>query len=49
MSSVDEKSDPRGACVAAEVAVTEEEYEVAEDALLEALSRVRMHKEGRFE
>jgi ribosomal protein S20 len=36
-----EKTHPRPAIRAAEVAVSEEEYDVAEDAVLEALSRIR--------
>lgn len=35
------KEDPRGALIAAEVALVEDDLETAEDAILEALSRVR--------
>ena len=41
--------NPRGAIQAAEIAVAEEEYESAEDALLEALSRVRKAKSDELE
>lgn len=37
--------EPRGAILAAEIAVSEGDLECAEDALLEALSRVRHSKE----
>lgn len=38
--------DPRSAIVAAEVAVTEEDYQAALDALHEAKSRVMRCREG---
>jgi hypothetical protein len=40
-----QSQDPSGALVAAEVAIGEDDLDTAEDAVLEALSRIRQAKE----